>query len=507
MKIINIKKIPTLIIFIIIVFVLILIVGALYKNNNRTGEIKDIKIINNSSLISTSTNDNQDSVEVMSDLNYNQVLSSKLESQKESGYASSAYEGKIIRWQGKISNYYSQASEIKFCIIDEDHKAVDINKPCDWFWAVPGSTIDSDGCEANPTWYCHRMDYILNYYKVPFDKNKNFYNDIYTITGKINGIDCGVDSKCIPDIEIIGITAAQEISKLYGLKSAFLQHDDDGTDSLIINDKFDNNAWVTVDPERIKVSKILPSEVFFRDLKKIPGTDKYLGIYVKDYKIDEQNVLYGVFEDGSILNTCPDEIYGQVSVNGEYHLFLYENGKIISDKIIPVSEDNKNDDGSDKQMFSLINTKEHNLYLYNKYIFIVNGNSEKIKDKYRLERTTLLNFADYTGDGLQHEFVIIGFYLSCGHEERLIAGFNREKNEVIIYPIINDLDVDNVNETVGQKLIYWHDNFMPSKKGEVNYIWNCGDHGSLIESKKLFNFDSQRKLFELISTTEKKCEF
>lgn len=140
------------------------------------------------------------------DLTYNKVISSKLKPDKIVTIFKSGYEGQVITWRGKISNYYSQITGIKFCVVDKEHQKIDINKPCDWFWAMSDNLMNADIISANPDWDGKWVNYILKYYKVPFDKNTNFYDEVYNITGEINGIDCGVDDKCIPDIEIINIT-------------------------------------------------------------------------------------------------------------------------------------------------------------------------------------------------------------------------------------------------------------------------------------------------------------
>lgn len=137
-------------------------------------------------------------------LTYDDIINSKIEETESYSYYESKYEGKKIQWRGKISAYYSQITGIKFCIIDDNHTEVDINKPCDWFWASSKETKNADITSINPNWDGLWVNYILNYYKVDFNKNSNFYNDIYTIKGIINGIDCSGD-RCIPDIEIINI--------------------------------------------------------------------------------------------------------------------------------------------------------------------------------------------------------------------------------------------------------------------------------------------------------------
>jgi hypothetical protein len=139
-------------------------------------------------------------------LNYNQVLDLKIEATSSDGYYQSSNKDTIIEWQGKISAYYSQITGIKFCVIDNNHQEIDINKPCNWFWTGSEETKDADSTLVNPGWDGLWVNYILTYYKVPFDKKSNFYNDVYKIKGKIKGIDCGADNKCVPDIEIINIT-------------------------------------------------------------------------------------------------------------------------------------------------------------------------------------------------------------------------------------------------------------------------------------------------------------
>lgn len=137
---------------------------------------------------------------------YNDVIKSKIGTTDNKDYYQSAYNGAVIEWRGKISAYYSQITGIKFCIIDDYHQEVDINNPCDWFWAFADELIGADDLTKNPNWDGKWVNYILNYYEVPFDKNSLFYNDVYTIRGKINGIDCAIGNKCVPDIEIINIT-------------------------------------------------------------------------------------------------------------------------------------------------------------------------------------------------------------------------------------------------------------------------------------------------------------
>lgn len=138
-------------------------------------------------------------------LTYNQVVNSKSEQQDTPDFYKSTHDGQVIKWKAKISTYYSQITGIKFCVVDSEHQNVDINKPCDWFWATSKYVMDADDTLINPSWNGLWVNYILKYYKVPFDDSKQFYNDLYTVTGVVDGIDCGVDSKCVPNIEITTI--------------------------------------------------------------------------------------------------------------------------------------------------------------------------------------------------------------------------------------------------------------------------------------------------------------
>lgn len=139
-------------------------------------------------------------------VSYNQVVGATLKPYKAPDFFTSGYEGRTIEWRGKISTNYSQITGIKFCVIDSDHKDADIDKPCDWFWATSADIANADDTKINPSWDGKWVNYILNHYGVKFDSSKRFYDEVYTVKGKINGIDCGVDDKCVPDVEIISIT-------------------------------------------------------------------------------------------------------------------------------------------------------------------------------------------------------------------------------------------------------------------------------------------------------------
>lgn len=131
---------------------------------------------------------------------YNQIVGSKKELSNIPGIYKSKYDGENISWQAKISNYYSQISGIKFCVVDNDHKNVDVNKSCDWFWATARELESIDNASINPNWNGDWVNTVLKHYNVDFDKDA-----VYKVVGRVNGLDCGVDDKCRPDIEIISI--------------------------------------------------------------------------------------------------------------------------------------------------------------------------------------------------------------------------------------------------------------------------------------------------------------
>lgn len=139
-------------------------------------------------------------------LSYNQVFNSKIDPETSIDLHDSKYDGSVIEWKAKISAAYTQIDGIKFCVIDDEHQNIDIDKPCDWFWAFSDGLMSGNDVSVNPSWDGLWVNYTLNYYKVPFNKDSRFYDEIYTIKGIVNGIDCGLDVKCIPNIDIISIT-------------------------------------------------------------------------------------------------------------------------------------------------------------------------------------------------------------------------------------------------------------------------------------------------------------
>lgn len=148
------------------------------------------------------------------DISYNQVLDA---AKKRDGSAD-IFKGKSIKWQAKISAYYSQISGIKFCVVDDEHQNVDISESCDWFWASSDEIMGANDLKINPSWDGRWVPYTLNYYGVTFDENDRYYDEVYTVVGKISGVGCDEpdpefpDYVCIMDVDIVEILKEGDLS-------------------------------------------------------------------------------------------------------------------------------------------------------------------------------------------------------------------------------------------------------------------------------------------------------
>ena len=149
---------------------------------------------------------------VPEDITYNEVVNSNSED------FDNEYYGKIISWDACISHYYSQITGIKFCVVDDDHKNVIYDEPCDWFWAMSDDdqVMSADDIKFNPNWDGHWVPYILNHFNVSFDRKDIYYDDLYTVTGAIASFNrCPEGKSCdfigtILDVEIISIDKISE---------------------------------------------------------------------------------------------------------------------------------------------------------------------------------------------------------------------------------------------------------------------------------------------------------
>lgn len=188
----------TIIIGLILLFIAGIILLFIKKDEKEIGDGSTSNISNTLSRLNTSN------------ISYNQVIDSKIGQDVSSDLYGTKLDGSIIEWRARISAYYSQITGIKFCVVDDMHQDVDIDEPCDFFWASSEEIMDANDLEKNPEWDGSWVPYVLNYYKVPFDKDSRYYDEIYTIKGSISGLDCGINDKCVPNIDILSIEKNDE---------------------------------------------------------------------------------------------------------------------------------------------------------------------------------------------------------------------------------------------------------------------------------------------------------
>lgn len=248
----------------------------------------------------------------------------------------------------------------------------------------------------------------------------------------------------------------------------------------------ENNDWVGADKPRLEASSLLPQGVFLRELNLLPGKgDTYLGIYIDKFTIN----INGTDEKLSDLYiTCPEEVSGAVSITGEYHLFVLKNNKIFSDSLIPISEREKQQN-STSTIIELVlkNTKRNDNYLFG-------GLEPTEENRNDIIRINLMRFSDYTGDSFPYEFNLVSDSGPCGHNDYLIAGYNKLDDKAIIYPIIGK----------NNKISYWHDNFKP-KGAAVDYNWYCDDHSANFGIHEIYKFDNKLNGYKLSSSSTRAC--
>jgi len=237
-----------------------------------------------------------------------------------------------------------------------------------------------------------------------------------------------------------------------------------------------------------KIKTQLPTGVFLREIERIPDLDieSYAGIYIEEPKIAgvPENIDY----DLGLYFTCPESTNGQ-AIYGTYHLFLFQKNKIISDIIIPSSDDQYDENNETKQSLCYYNTKFNNCFYF--YGYRDCDNLSKVK----LEKTKLINFKDCTGRGLRYEFILVGDTYACGWTNYLVAGYDLIKNEMVIYPVRKEINT-----------YYWFPRFLPNNEGVVIKEIQCGDHGNETYEKQIYKFDNLNCVYELINIEKRPCE-
>lgn len=240
-----------------------------------------------------------------------------------------------------------------------------------------------------------------------------------------------------------------------------------------------------VTKEEKEIIQLIPIGAILREIKPMPASERndFIGIYIENPVIEATST-------DDYMN-CSANIRGQ-SVIGVYHLFTYSLEHINSDIIIPKSAswDDYNSSLSAQRIgMSWRNTKYNN---FNNY----NGQSYLERDKFNLEISNLINFEDYNGDGLPHEFILYGgVYYACGTDENLVAGYDNENGSAIIYKIMGETNSPT----------YWAARFIPDQNGNVANKWGCGDHGSEEEISVLYKYNPINKYYYFVNKTVKKC--
>ena len=242
--------------------------------------------------------------------------------------------------------------------------------------------------------------------------------------------------------------------------------------------KRENIDWIKEDQVREKVFQLLSKDYFLRDLKKIPGEEKYLGIYIKNYSVESNYSDYN-------YTSCGDIVNGKINITGDYFLFIFDGEKIYNELVIPKYGYGFGDEVS----FSLLNTKNNNFYIHK--------GPESDKDNYDIVRLSLIDFKDYNGDGINHELLLTGFSLSCSHNGMGIAGYDKLLDKPIFYRI-------NKSST-SEDYVYWLDNFRPDEKGDVEIKWRCGDHGSETEDIDKYIYNDKNKIYQHVYHNVKDC--
>lgn len=225
-----------------------------------------------------------------------------------------------------------------------------------------------------------------------------------------------------------------------------------------------------------RIKALIPKDSMLRDYELIPNTDKYLVIYIVDPEKEE----HGPDTDYS---TCPPLVNGQ-PIYGKYHLALYDDGYFINNVTIPWT--------SSWEMKIVYRQPEGN---------VRRRSFEEMypeKDEpFRMKRVKLLTFSDLTGDGLAHQFQIEVFGGACGHSYVLTAGYSKERNKVMVYPI------RGANPF---RPYYWHDNFYPDENGEYTWELRCGDHGNGTYQREKYVFDQELQAYVLKEKESTPCE-
>ena len=158
-------------------------------------------------------------------------------------------------------------------------------------------------------------------------------------------------------------------------------------------------------------------------------------------------------------------------------------------------------------IMSYMNTKNNNYYLFD---------WEKIDDKSQdaLEKTKLINFKDYTWDGLKREFLLVGgnIDIDCGNISYAVVGIDTSWS-VFLYHIIADkcnkdysLYLGNNSNNCFSYEGQWWNRFIPKPDQNKEFVitqW-C-DHFLEKWRQDTFKVNIQNKSFDLVKSETIKC--
>lgn len=212
---------------------------------------------------------------------------------------------------------------------------------------------------------------------------------------------------------------------------------------------------------KTKLQGLLPENSYIRDYQRLEGVtpDSYLVLYLDDgYEFNEWDL------------SCPGMILGK-SIAGNYRLSLLQNMKIINTVDIPNVYQGSNLELVYKDIFKYYDYDEHKISVDEKDIPV-----EK-----------LIDLKDYTGDGLEYEFLLTTTGGGCGFYDGLVAGYDPWEDKVTLF---SD----------------WIASLNPDSSGYFYYLFECGNHGNMTRTERKYQFNSDSKKYELIWEKEAPCE-
>lgn len=217
-----------------------------------------------------------------------------------------------------------------------------------------------------------------------------------------------------------------------------------------------------------ELQAVIPSDALLREYQQIPHVKPttYLLLYVEDgYSTVEYDYA-----------TCPGNFLGK-SIDGKYHLALFQSGVIIDEVMIPIAYELP-----DQENFLELSYQKPvpDKYSYDELLNIPAADIEVIT-------VQLLNLQDYTGDGVGHEILFHTSAGGCGFFQGIVIGYDETENSIHVY---SD----------------WIQNFEPDRNGDFYYLFDCGNHGNILRREDTYRFDSNLQRFVRSSHRESPCE-